>query len=598
MKAPFADLRFDSWRVYWHILAEYRSQGGLTALYFALAAVLEACALFMLWPLLNNLSNEVSGNVEVGDGIFSLFDLGEPSMYRLQVSLILFVVMGIAAAGTKIRAEQMLLKIRNTVEINARSQMADALLEMEWSQFVKQRHGEISKSIMSEGANIAYGVGLFVVGISSLLAAIVFLVFAAIVSPMMTLYTLAFGGIAGLAYLASSAPLRRNVDEMNGHMTGIGIKVADIFGYLKFYRVTGRTRAAREDAEKIFAEYANAHYRSQIFSPVMRGLMDSAAVIFIGSFLYWRIVLSGDSVATALIFLAIFYRLAPKIASMQDSFFQAQSYLSWYERWHKLIEVARTHRQQPSGTSAPTFADGLLLDKLWFAFEREQPILQDISLQVCAGDCIAIVGTSGGGKSTLLDLVTGLLTPTGGRLLLGGQPLESFDREAWCAHLGYVPQECPIFHTSVLANIAWGDPQPDPARALDCARRAHALEFIEALPEGMDTVIGERGARLSGGQRQRLGIARALYRDAWLLILDEATSALDGASEEIVQQALAEMKGSVAMLVVAHRLKTVRMADRIIVLDSGRIAEEGTWDELVQRRGKFSDMLAQQGMVR
>lgn len=551
----------------------------------------------MLWPLLNSLSGSVPGKDGAAGWLPALLEAGQSPEHQLQISLVMFTVTGVTAAVIKICAERMLLKIRNDVEISARKQMVAALLEMEWSQFVRQRHGEISKSIMAEGSNIAYGVRLFLFGLSSLFAALVFVAFAGLVSPLMTFYTLVFGGAAGLVYIAASTPLRRNVEELNTHLTGIGIKVNDIFGNLKFYRATGRTSAARDDAGKIFSEYADAYFLTQRYSPTMRGLLDLAAVIFIGAFLYWQIVISGESIATVIIFLGIFYRLAPKIATMQDCFFQARSYLPWYERWKKRIDLARAYRQQPGGTAAPTFANGLVFDSVSFAFDPQQPVLQDISLQVGAGDCIAIVGASGGGKSTLLDLVTGLLTPTGGRLLLGGQPLETFDREAWCAHLGYVPQECPLFHTSVLANIAWGDPQPDLARALDCARRAHALEFIEALPEGMDTVIGERGARLSGGQRQRLGIARALYRDAWLLILDEATSALDGASEEIVQHALEEMKGAVAMLVVAHRLKTVRMADRIIVLDGGRIAEEGTWDELVQRRGKFGDMLAQQGMV-
>jgi len=597
VREAITNFNFDSWKQYWHILAESRRQGILTALCFALAALLESLTLIMLWPILNILSDSMQGAGGTGDWLLDMIDVNTTYDYRLQLSLAMFTVIGVSAAVIKICAEQMLLRLRNNVEISARKQMVAALLEMEWSEFVKQRHGEISKSIMSEGSNIAYGVRLFVIGLSSLFASVVFVSFATLVSPLMTLYTLIFGGIAGLVYITASGPLRRNVEELNTHLTGIGIKVSDIFGHLKFYRATGRTTAARDEASKIFSEYAGAYFRTQRYSPTLRGLLDSAAVIFIGAFLYWQIVLRGESIATVIIFLAIFYRLAPKIATMQDCFFQARSYLPWYERWRKRIKLARTHRQKPTGGATPRFGNGLEFDSVSFSFDKQHPVLQDISLQVRAGECVAIVGASGGGKSTLLDLITGLLTPTSGRLLLGGQSLDSYDREAWCSHLGYVPQECPIFHASVLANIAWGDPQPDLARALDCARRAYAMEFIGGLPEGIHSLIGEKGARLSGGQRQRLGIARALYRDAWLLILDEATSALDGASEEIVQQALEDMKGSVAMLIVAHRLRTVRMADRIIVLDGGRIAEEGGWDELVQRGGLFREMLVRQGMM-
>lgn len=223
-------------------------------------------------------------------------------------------------------------------------------------------------------------------------------------------------------------------------------------------------------------------------------------------------------------------------------------------------------------------------------------MITDISLTVRPGECVAIVGASGGGKSTLLDLTTGLLRPSSGFVSLDGRPLNELDREAWCQRIGLVMQESPLFHASVLTNIAWGDSVPNVGLAIDCARRAHAWDFIETLPEGLNTIIGERGARLSGGQRQRLGIARALYRQPALLILDEATSALDGEAETVVQSALEELKGRFAILMVAHRLKTVRMADRIVVMNAGRLVEEGAWNDLVLARGHFYEMLAHQGM--
>ena len=158
-------------------------------------------------------------------------------------------------------------------------------------------------------------------------------------------------------------------------------------------------------------------------------------------------------------------------------------------------------------------------------------------------------------------------------------------------------QDSPIFHATVLENIAWGADTPDRDKALQAARMAHCLEFIEPLPQGLDSVVGEKGGRLSGGQRQRLALARALYRDPWLLVLDEATSALDGAAEVEVQKALEQIKGSCAMLMVAHRLTTVQMADRILVLDKGRIAEQGSWDELLRRpQGLLRTMARVQGL--
>ena len=196
-----------------------------------------------------------------------------------------------------------------------------------------------------------------------------------------------------------------------------------------------------------------------------------------------------------------------------------------------------------------------------------------------------------------MDLLSGLFHPTAGSIRLDGTPLEELDIEQWQSHIGIVMQDTPIFHESIARNICWESDQEDPERLLEVAKMAHAYEFIEKLPQGMDTEVGERGAKLSGGQRQRIAIARALYKRPWLLILDEATSALDGASEASVQEALEEIKGNCAIFMVAHRLGTVRMADKILVLDQGRIIEQGGWDELLSRPDSiFSQMARLQGL--
>ncbi|MGM1058207.1 ABC transporter ATP-binding protein [Saccharothrix sp. Mg75] len=214
--------------------------------------------------------------------------------------------------------------------------------------------------------------------------------------------------------------------------------------------------------------------------------------------------------------------------------------------------------------------------------------ISDFSLDVRPGETVALVGASGAGKSTALNLVIGFLRPTEGRILLDGVDMETLDLRSYRRFVSVVPQESILFEGTIRDNVTYGlegVTEDVVRRALD---DANALEFIDRLPAGLDTVVGDRGARLSGGQKQRLAIARALVRDPRVLVLDEATSALDNRSEALVQQALARLVRGRTVFVVAHRLSTIRNADRIVVVDDGRIAEVGSHDELVRRGGLYA----------
>lgn len=206
------------------------------------------------------------------------------------------------------------------------------------------------------------------------------------------------------------------------------------------------------------------------------------------------------------------------------------------------------------------------------------------------GETIALVGGSGAGKSTVLNLVIGFLRPTRGRILLDGVDMETLDLRDYRSWLSVVPQESILFEGSIRENVTYGMTDVPEERVRAALRDANALEFIDRLPAGLDTVVGERGARLSGGQKQRLAIARALIRDPRVLILDEATSALDSRSEALVQQALTRLVRGRTVFVVAHRLSTIRGADRIVVLDDGRVAEIGSHAELLRRGGAYAGL--------
>ena len=255
------------------------------------------------------------------------------------------------------------------------------------------------------------------------------------------------------------------------------------------------------------------------------------------------------------------------------------------ERVFHWLDRASAETDAP-GARPARFERELGFDRVSFRYDDE-PVLSDVSFEVPKGRAVAIVGPSGAGKTTLLELVARFHDPTSGTITLDGVPIGDLSRSSLRGLIGLVSQETVVLNDSVHANIAYGRPQAGRSEVRDAARAANALEFVERLPDGFDTVLGERGTRLSGGQRQRIAIARALLRDPPILILDEATSALDTESERLVQEAIDRLMRDRTVLVVAHRLATVQHVDEILVLDGGRIVERGSHGALLAQGGLY-----------
>jgi ATP-binding cassette subfamily C protein len=248
----------------------------------------------------------------------------------------------------------------------------------------------------------------------------------------------------------------------------------------------------------------------------------------------------------------------------------------------------------PSGTPSNyvlEFRDSPELEGVSFRYDTGRPVLRGIDLEIQRGETIGIVGETGAGKSTLLDLILGLLEPSEGQVLVGGEDLRTVSR-SWQDIIGLVPQTIYLLDDTIRRNIAFGlaDSEIDDDTVRQAIQMARLESFIDQLDEGLDTVVGERGVRLSGGQRQRVAIARALYRRPQVLILDEGTASLDNVTEAELMKAIDPLKGSLTIIMVAHRLTTVMNCDRVILMRAGEVADEGTFEELRQRNLEFRKM--------
>ena len=442
---------------------------------------------------------------------------------------------------------------------------------------VNRNSAAITTALLSHVDGLIYGVISPLLHIAVNLAVIVAIaVGLVLIDPRVaSLTVLVFGGVYVAISLATRTSLAANSRRQAESAKALVQNVQEGLGAIRdvlLDRSQPYYLARYRDADWSLRQLRT---RAELLGGFPRFVIEAAGMAGVAGLAY-ALVTRGGGIAAALPVLGALalgaQRLLPALQQTYVSWTQIQNHLPGFEIVLDLLDQSAPAADRPRMSAAP-FADSIVLDHCSFRYQPDLPlVLRDVSLSVRRGERVALVGPTGSGKSTLADILMGLLSPTSGRLLIDGREVKP---EAWQANIAHVPQSIFLADTSIAENIALGIPaaEVDRERLEAAARQAQIAGFIESLPAGYATTVGERGVRLSGGQRQRIGIARALYKQAPVLVFDEATSALDDATEKALMDTLAGLPRDLTIIMIAHRLSTTAYCDRVITVAAGGLAE-------------------------
>lgn len=569
---------------------------------FAMTCIglLDGMAILLLVPLIS-MSGIVDMGVE-GIPILSMFDFiaDIPSSIGLPIILAIFVLI---VVGQNIVSRQ--LNVKNTMIQHGflrhmRIETYQALLHADWQFFIRNRKSDLINILTSEIARSSMGAYSVLQFISSIVFTFIQIGLAFMISPMITTFVLLCGLVLILfnrKFLRKSLALgNMNVKLAKEYISGI----SDDMNGIKDIKSNTLERSRlnwyewiTKGMEKEQVEYARLKSTSQLYYKV-------ASAVLIAVFIYFSVIIFNAQAAQLMLVMLVFSRLWPRVVGIQSSMEEVAKTMPSFRAVIAMQEECKEAKEfdvkRNVDISPFTIKQDIQCDQVHFRYHpNANYALKNINLTIPTHKMTAFVGKSGAGKSTLIDILMGLNKPQQGQVLIDGVPLTSETILAWRNSISYVPQEPFLFNTSVRENLSLVKSDATEEQIWEALDFSSAAEFVRKLPEGLDTLIGDRGIKLSGGERQRLVLARAILRKPSILVLDEATSSLDTENEDNIKEAIEKLKGKMTIIVIAHRLSTIRNADQVIVLDQGSIAQQGNFTQLASgKRTIFSRLLGEQ----
>ncbi|HEY4181749.1 MAG TPA: ABC transporter ATP-binding protein [Kofleriaceae bacterium] len=506
----------------------------------------------------------------------------------LPLIMLLFVIKGLLQFLT-LRYQ---FELSRRVLRQMRRRALDALATADYQHVTGMNAGFYTNLLINEVNRAAGGFLYFIRALSPALSASLLFLMVCILDWRLSVVCIAIGGVMiGLTRVTGMVIRRYSlvVSKDSAALTSLLIQVLHAFKYL---RATGSYRRFEERVWGTSERILDNDFKASSASAFSLAMSQPVMVVFLAGLLYFRAVIQGAELASLFILLLYFFRVMNEVFVLQTTW---QGFIGYIGS----VDLVRDTTEQTEGSVEPngtvpftSLTDAIVFDHVSFAYRTGRDVLTGIDLRIPVNTTVAFVGGSGAGKSTLVDLMTGTLRPSRGRVMMDTTDLATMDLTTLRAQVGYVPQDAVLFDDTVAANLALWSHAYTQDQIRDAAKRARCLEFIEQMPNGFDTQVGDRGVKLSGGQRQRLAIARELLRSPQILVLDEATSALDSESELAIQQSIDQLQGQMTIIIIAHRLSTIRNCNRVYVLGEGRLVEDGGFEELALRRdGRFRRMV-------
>jgi ATP-binding cassette subfamily C protein len=579
----------DIWRSYgWRV--------PLLILLMGTVAVVEGLGMALLLPLLTAIGVAASSDGgSVGawlDTLLAAFGL-TASAYR--VALALLVVFA-AQLVLQVGQQWWLSHLQRDYGARWQRRLFDAFVHAEWGFFAEHKLGDLTNLIAQETFRLA-GAFLILAQLAGMLVATaVYLALACSIAWQVTAVLIALG----LALFAAVRSFGRKNFEIGLRLgplaSELNVLLTEYLGGVRLIKTTSTEDVAVARVAAVIDDMTVQHTWATFLPLLVRAIFEFAAfaaLCFILVFGYQNLAIPA---ARMLVVLALFVRLLPRFNALQQNVQMLGTYVPAFDAATRMLDEADRACEHAGNGGASAGAMTVPRGPLTIAIDRGGyrgvTTLRDVTLHLPERGVIGVVGESGAGKSTLVNCLLGLAEIQAGTVSLGGADMRDVPIRAWRRHFGYVPQDTVLFHLSIRENIMWGMPNASPQDVERAARQALAHDFILEQPHGYDSIVGDDGVRLSGGQRQRLAIARALLAGPRMLIMDEATNALDFASEAAVLETIDRLRQDICVIMVAHRLSSVRNADLIVVLSKGAVVETGTWRDLVTRDGVLSRLVA------